>query len=250
MVNDIQGYNGQTKGYNANTEQMMDSYFNDIVSLSELRSSFTALEINYGFGALFPGFLDHVEQLHWLAYNTPAVRKSLVDNPQICKDINVNYTDGVQFPYKSHTFDRIFALNGLHVFTNPTQACSDIYHALLPNGWFIMLHTRPMNVDTLMGNLASQDDIIETLKSTGFAQIDIKTLRSGFPMSTAQTFFDDLIEGSLPLVTLPFANDVEAAARFNQQRQVGITNLKSLINPGYINILTTNLWLLIAKKSV
>jgi len=106
----------------------------------DLKSNETVLEIGHGNGGHIAQLLSKAENLKY--YGADISETMITEAEKINQDfidkgtVHFELTDGAMLPFESNQFDKIFTVNTLYFWSNPSGYLNEIKRTLKPNGIF------------------------------------------------------------------------------------------------------------------
>ena len=103
-----------------------------------LQSNETVLEIGHGNGGHIAHLLSQAENLHYFGADISATiiaEAEKINQDFITKGkVHFQLTDGITLPFKDDRFDKIFTVNKIYFWTNPSEYLNEIKRTLKPDG--------------------------------------------------------------------------------------------------------------------
>ena len=142
-----------------------------------LKRNETVLEIGHGNGGHIAQLLSKAENLKY--YGADISETMITEAEKINQDfvdkgtVRFELTDGATLPFKNNQFDKIFTVNTLYFWSNPSEYLNEIKRTLKPNGIFALCFADK----TFMQNLPftsygftlyEVEKVKELLESAGF----------------------------------------------------------------------------------
>lgn len=147
------------------------------IAVLNLKSNETVLEIGHGNGGHIAQLLSKAENL---TYSGADISETMITEAEkINQDfidkgtVHFELTDGAMLPFESNQFDKIFTVNTLYFWSNPSGYLNEIKRTLKPNGIFSLCFADK----TFMQNLPftsygftlyEVEKVKELLESAGF----------------------------------------------------------------------------------
>ena len=104
----------------------------------DLKSDENILEIGHGNGGHIAQLLSKAENLKY--YGADTSETMIAEAKEINQDfvdkgtVHFELTDGATLPFKNNQFDKIFTVNTLYFWSNPSEYLNEIKRVLKPNG--------------------------------------------------------------------------------------------------------------------
>ncbi|MDB5272748.1 MAG: SAM-dependent methyltransferase [Chitinophagaceae bacterium] len=103
-----------------------------------------------------------------------ALNKKLVDTGQV----QFVLSSADHLPFESHSFDKIFTINTIYFWSNPSEELTEIHRVLKPNGKFLLTVRSKYTMEnipvTQFGfKLYSKELLMDLLNTTGFEVINV-----------------------------------------------------------------------------
>ena len=167
--NGIQVANAMNK---TNLEMILSS-----IEALNIQSNNRILEIGHGNCA---HFIEILEKEHHISYTGLEVSETMkMEAEQINKEYlkskkaEFHLYDGEKIPFTENYFDKIFTVNTLYFWKNPSSFLSEIYRVLKPNGLFVLTFAIKEFMEGLpfvneRFELYNEDSIKELIGSTEF----------------------------------------------------------------------------------
>ena len=143
-----------------------------------LQNNEAVLEIGHGNGGHIAQLLSKAENLHYFGADISAT--IIAEAEKINQDfltkgkVHFQLTNGITLPFEDGLFDKIFTVNTIYFWTNPSKYLNEIKRTLKPNGTFAICFADK----TFMKNLPftpygftlyEVKTVKELLEKTGFA---------------------------------------------------------------------------------
>ncbi len=106
----------------------------------DLQNNETVLEIGHGNGGHIAQLLSKAENLHYFGADispTIIAEAGKINQDFIIKGkVHFQLTDGITLPFDDDRFDKIFTVNTIYFWTNPSEYLNEIKRILKPKGTF------------------------------------------------------------------------------------------------------------------
>lgn len=106
----------------------------------DLQNNETVLEIGHGNGGHIAQLLSKAENLHYFGADispTIIAEARKINQDFITKGkVHFQLTDGITLPFDDYRFDKIFTVNTIYFWTNPSEYLNEIKRILKPKGTF------------------------------------------------------------------------------------------------------------------
>ena len=160
----------------------------DVVDLLEDLKFETLLDLDCGTGLLLEQIYDRLPEVKATGFDYGLERLEVAKERFKDKDINLDFGQAINLPYKDNSFDIVVSTTTFHHYQQPKKVLNEVYRVLKPGGTFIIGDTymssvlkylnrisKPINEVTEM-KLYSTEDIWKLLNSAGFTGIQWRLL--------------------------------------------------------------------------
>jgi len=143
-----------------------------------LQNNEAVLEIGHGNGGHIAQLLSKAENLHYFGADISATiiaEAEKINQNFITKGkVHFQLTDGITLPFEDDRFDKIFTVNTIYFWTNPSEYLNEIKRTLKPNGTLAICFADKNFMKNLPFTpygftLYDVETITELLEKTGFA---------------------------------------------------------------------------------
>jgi len=104
----------------------------------DLQNQETVLELGHGNGAHIDQLLSKAQNLQYFGADISATiiaEAEKINQDSITKGkVHFQLTDGITLPFENNRFDKIFTVNTIYFWTNPSQYLNEIKRVLKPGG--------------------------------------------------------------------------------------------------------------------
>ena len=148
------------------------------IAALDLKNNETVLEIGHGNGGHIAQLLSKAENLHYFGADISATiiaEAEKINQDFITKGkVHLQLTDGITLPFEDGLFDKIFTVNTIYFWTNPSEYLNEIKRILKPKGTLAICFADK----TFMQNLPftpygftlyNIETVTERLEKAGFA---------------------------------------------------------------------------------
>ncbi|WP_426326877.1 class I SAM-dependent methyltransferase [Pedobacter sp. R-06] len=148
------------------------------IAALDLKNNETVLEIGHGNGGHIAQLLSKAENLHYFGADISATiiaEAEKINQDFITKGkVHLQLTDGIKLPFEDGLFDKIFTVNTIYFWTNPSEYLNEIKRILKPKGTLAICFADK----TFMQNLPftpygftlyNIETVTELLEKAGFA---------------------------------------------------------------------------------
>ena len=212
------------EGYSEITMKLFQGYTDAALEMTKLNSQSRILDLACGPGTLAltaAKKVDHVKALDFSREMLGILDKTL-KNEDI-NNIETHCGDGQALPYDDDSFDAAYSMFGLMFFPERMKGYKEIYRTLKPGGEVVISSWAPISespvmeavfgaLRAMMPNMPEAQSDVESLENpeffakeiteAGFKDVAIRSVSKGSQIESIETFWDDMIKGSAPLVML------------------------------------------------
>lgn len=148
-----------------------------------LKDEDSVLEIGHGNGAHIANLLKHARGLKYFGADISATMIAQAEhiNAELIqqKSVSFSLTDGETLPFETQSLDKVFTVNTIYFWKNPSQYLAKIKRILKPNGSLVIAFADKIFMQKLPFtrygfNLFEKEAVLDLLKSAGFLEINFQ----------------------------------------------------------------------------
>ena len=151
------------------------------IEFLELKSLNYVLELGHGNCGHLGKLLDSAKEIKYFGLEVSETMLAEAKKTNAEKRAEFQLYDGETIPYADSFFDRIFCVNTIYFWTNPTVLISEIRRVLKPNGFCVLTYVNKEFAEKMpfVGDrftLYDKTDIVKLLKDSDLEVVAIKEL--------------------------------------------------------------------------
>ncbi|MDH5546231.1 MAG: methyltransferase domain-containing protein [Gammaproteobacteria bacterium] len=252
-------------GYAEITMKLFHAYTLAALEFVGIDKRHDIVDIACGPGTLALAASPLANTIHALDFSAPML--DILDRTieeQGINNIMTHYGDGQQLPYGDDSFDAAFSMFGLMFFPDRAKGYAEVLRVLKPgskaviSSWAPLSHSPAMHavfgaLRAIKPDMPEPQEEVESLENpdffgdemrrAGFKNVDVKPVVGEVKINSLETYWDDMVKGSAPLVMLKQSMTDE---QWQASTQIALTYLRETVASK--SSLTAKAWLAVGTK--
>jgi len=253
------------EGYSEVTMKLFQDYANSALEMVKISNQSHILDLACGPGTLALSAAKKAARVTALDFSREMIG---ILNRTLERDgisnVETYCGDGQALPYDNNFFDATFSMFGLMFFPDRMKGYKEIHRTLMPGGEAVISSWAPLSDSPAMAavfgairamnpGMPEPQKKVETLEDpvffkkemtkAGFRNVEVQPVTSSLEIDTIESYWEDMIKGSAPLVMMKKGMPEEL---WQKKNKIALAYLHETL--GSIKTLSARAWLAYGVK--